>query len=159
MIRLGKQHDQGGVLVFRPHKGRKVSPLTLELPLLEPLAKVISVSPVGDLTFLVSEHAQPFSAPGFANWFRKRCNEAGLKHVSAHGLRKAGAARAAEAGATSSQLMAIFGWRSIKHAEIYTRGAERRRLARDAMHLLGGTEGVEKFPTPTSDFKKWEIQG
>jgi hypothetical protein len=51
--------------------------------------------------------------------------------------------------------MAVFGWRSIKHAEAYTRGAERKRLARDAMHLLvAGTERDEKFPTQARDSKK-----
>jgi integrase len=159
VVLLGKQHVQGGVLVFRPHKGRRLSSLTLHLPILEPLAEVISASPVGDLAFLVNAHGQPFGAAGFGNWFRKRCNEAGLKHLSAHGLRKAGATRAAEAGATAHQLMAVFGWRSIKHAEAYTRGAERKRLAREAMHLLAGTERDEKFPTHAIDLKKWEIQG
>ena len=156
VIRLGKQHIQGGALVFRQHKGRNSSPLTLQLPILSPLANIIALSPVGDLAFLVNEHGQPFSAPGFGNWFRKRCNEAGLKHVSAHGLRKAGANRAAEAGASAHQLMAIFGWRVLRHAEAYTRGAERTRLARDAMHLLAGTESEEKFPTCDHDPKKWK---
>jgi len=55
---------------------------------------------------------------------------------SAHGLRKAGAATAAENGATSQQLMAIFGWLSLDEAERYTRAAARRRMAGDAMGLL-----------------------
>jgi integrase len=155
-IRLGKQHIQGGALVFRQHKGRKSSPLTLQLPILPPLARIIAASPVGDLAFLVNQQGQPFSAPGFGNWFRKRCNEAGLTHLSAHGLRKAGANRAAEAGASAHQLSAIFGWRGLRHAEAYTRGAERKRLARDAMHMLAGTERDEKFPTSDGDPKKWE---
>ena len=41
--------------------------------------------------------------------------------LSAHGLRKAGATIAADNGATSHQLMAIFGWTTIKQAEIYTK--------------------------------------
>jgi hypothetical protein len=32
--------------------------------------------------------------------------------------------------------MAIFGWDSIKQAEIYTRAAEQGRMAADAMHLI-----------------------
>ena len=159
VIRLGKQHIQDGDLVFRQHKGRNSSPLTLQLPILSPLASIIASSPVGDLAFLVNEQGHPVSAPGFGNWFRKRCNEAGLNHLSAHGLRKAGANRAAEAGASAHQLMAIFGWRALRHAEAYTRGAERKRLARDAMHLLAGTKRDEKFPTFEGDPKKWEKEG
>jgi len=54
----------------------------------------------------------------------------------AHGLRKAGAATAAENGATTKQLMAIFGWLTLEQAETYVRAAENEKLARDAMGLL-----------------------
>jgi hypothetical protein len=59
-----------------------------------------------------------------------------MRHCSAHGLRKAGATIAAENGATEHQLMAIYGWESPKQAALYTRKADRKRLAGDAMHLL-----------------------
>ena len=159
VVRLGRQHIQNGALVFRPYKGRNSSPLTLKLPILPQLANIIASSPVGDLAFLVNEYGQPFTSGSFGNWFRRRCNEAGLKHLSAHGLRKAGANRAAEGGVSAHQLMAIFGWRALRHAEGYTRGVERKRLARDAMHLLAGTERDEKFPTFEGDSKKWEKKG
>lgn len=55
---------------------------------------------------------------------------------SAHGLRKAGATIAANNGATAHQLMAIFGWDTIKEAEKYTAKADQQRLAESAMHLL-----------------------
>ena len=55
---------------------------------------------------------------------------------SAHGLRKAGATRAAEGGASERQIMAIFGWTTGKMATLYTRTADRKRLARDATELL-----------------------
>jgi hypothetical protein len=32
--------------------------------------------------------------------------------------------------------MSIFGWLSISEAERYTRAARRKRMARDAVHLL-----------------------
>jgi integrase len=66
---------------------------------------VIDASPTDDLTFLVTAQGKPFTAPGFTNWFRERCAEAALLDRSAHGLRKARAARAAENGATTHQLM------------------------------------------------------
>jgi len=46
------------------------------------------------------------------------------------------AVRAAENGATPHELMAIFGWLSLKEAERYTAAARRRRLARNATELL-----------------------
>jgi len=147
VVQLGCQHMRGDMLVFRQHKGRKRSPLTLELPILPVLQQVIDASSTGDLTFLMTEHAKPFTAAGFGNWFRQRCNQAGLHELSAHGLRKAGATRAAENGASAHQLMAIFGWRALRHAEGYTRGAERKRLAKGAMHLLMGTNEGQMIPT------------
>ena len=82
------------------------------------------------------EGIAPSTRAGFGNWFRDRCNEAGLAHCSAHGSRKAGATFAAENGATAHQLMSIFGWLAMKEAERYMRAAERRRLAGDATALL-----------------------
>ena len=60
---------------------------------------------------------------------------------SAHGVRKAAATRAADNGATAHELMAIFGWVDIKEAEIYTRTADRKRLAAQAIDKLGTGTG------------------
>jgi hypothetical protein len=73
----------------------------------------MNASPCADLTFLVNEWGPPFTDAGFGNWFRDRCLEAGVPG-RAHGLRKAGATLAANNGATSRQLMAIFGWDTLK---------------------------------------------
>lgn len=105
------------------------------------LAKIVAVSPCGDLTFLVTDYGKPFTAAGFGNWFRDRCNEAGLPQCSAHGLRKMGATRAAENGATEHQLMAIFDWKTPGQARIYTAQARRKKPAGGAMALL--LEGSE----------------
>ena len=49
---------------------------------------------------------------------------------------KAAATRAAENGATAHELMAIFGWVDIKEAELYTRAANRKKLAADNLAIL-----------------------
>ncbi|MCZ6812852.1 MAG: site-specific integrase, partial [Alphaproteobacteria bacterium] len=48
----------------------------------------------------------------------------------------AGATFAAEHGATEHQMMAIYGWDSPKQAALYTRAADRKRLAADAMPMV-----------------------
>jgi integrase len=136
VILLGRQHVRGGQLKFTAQKNRNRTPTTIDIPILPVLQSVIDASPTGDLTFLVTEHGKPYSSDGFGNWFRRQCRLAGLDECSAHGLRKAGATVAAENGATTSQLMAVFGWLTSKEAERYTRAAERKRLARDAAPLL-----------------------
>jgi integrase len=146
IVLMGRQHISGDRLRFLMQKGRNRDPLTVNIPLIPELQRVIEASSTGDLTFLTTEHGRPFTPAGFTNWFRKRCLEAGLSKLSAHGLRKAAATRAAEKGATTSELMGIFGWRNISQAEIYTRAAERARLAGRAVHLLG-TDRAQIFPT------------
>jgi hypothetical protein len=83
---------------------------------------------------------RPFSAAGFGNWFRDRCDEADLHHCSAHGLRKAGATIAAENGATDRQLMAMYDWKTEKQATPYTAAASRKLLASAAAKALGADQ-------------------
>ncbi|WP_265516508.1 hypothetical protein [Nitratireductor luteus] len=48
--------------------------------------------------------------------------------------------------------MAIYGWETLKEAERYTRRANRKRLAAEAMHLLVPVdETATDFPTFSED--------
>ena len=67
---------------------------------------------------------------------KKRCREAGLEEVSTHGLRKLGAQRCTEAGATEHQLMALFGWTNPQQAAVYPKKANRAKLEAQAAALL-----------------------
>ena len=136
VILFGRQHVRDGSLRFTQQKNRRRKPVTLELPILPVLQSVIDAGPTGDLTFLINEYGNPFSAAGFGNKMRQWCDEAGLHHCTAHGLRKAGAVIAAENGATSHELMSIFGWLTLKEAERYTRAVEQKRIAARAMPML-----------------------
>ena len=150
---LGRQHIRKDWLRYTQHKNRNRAPVTLDLPVLPVLQHAIGAMPPSDagaatLAYLTTEFGKAFTANGFGNWFRKRCTEAGLPHCTAHGLRKAGAAIAAENGATENQLMAIYGWTNPKQAALYTRKARQRVLAGGAMHLitLEGTAGPKVPP-------------
>jgi integrase len=136
VIRFGKQHAKRGVLTFTQYKGRNRKPHKLTLPILPTLQKIIDASPCGEMTFLMNDLGRPFTDAGFGNKFRNWCDQADLPQCSALGLRKAGATVAANNGATAHQLMAIFGWDTLKEAEKYTTKADQQRLAQAAMHLL-----------------------
>ncbi|MBB4017039.1 integrase [Chelatococcus caeni] len=129
VVLMGRQHVRDGWMRLTQFKGRKRKPVTLEIPILPELAEIIEASPTGDLTYLVTEYGRPFTSNGFGNWFRDRCNEAGLPQCSAHGLRKAAAARLAESGCTIHEIMSITGHMTIKEVERYTRGVRQRALA------------------------------
>jgi integrase len=148
ITRLGRQHVRDGKITLTQFKGRNRKPMRLVLPVLPALQQIIDASPCGDMTYLVTDLEQPFSDAGFGNWFRDRCVEAGVPG-RAHGLRKAGATIAANNGATAHQLMAIFGWRTLKMAEQYTRAADQQRLAQAPMHMLDAQEQIRTETCPT----------
>lgn len=136
VVLFGKQHVSNGVLRFTQQKNRRKKPITLEIPIHPELQTVIDGSPCGDLTFLVTEFKRPFTANGFGNWFRDRCNEADLFHCSAHGIRKASASSLADRGATEHQIMAMTGHTTSKEVTRYTKAARQKVLARSAVQLM-----------------------
>lgn len=138
IVRLGRQHLRNGSLKFTQFKNRNRSPVQLELPILPELQRVLDASSTGEMTFLVTEYGRPFSAEGFGNRFCEWCDEAGLRHCSAHGLCKAAATTLAENGASAHQLISFFGWKSLKEAERYTRAVDQKKLAVSAVSLFGG---------------------
>ena len=87
------------------------------------------------MTYIIGERGRPMVKEAFGIWFRRACNAAGCPG-SAHGLRKAGATRAAENGATVAQLRALFGWRDDQMPSLYTRSADTAKLAMKAASKL-----------------------
>ena len=91
VVTFGRQHVDNGFLRYVPRKTRYRRMDATFKRILPRLAEILDKSPTGELTFLVTSFGKPFTPAGFSNWFRERCDEAGLSHCSAHGLRKAGA--------------------------------------------------------------------
>jgi integrase len=91
---------------------------------------------VGHQTFLVTSFGKSYTSNGFGNWFREICDEAGCFDISAHGGRKATARRLAEIGCSTNQIAAITGHASIGEVDRYTKAANRKRMAREAMAKL-----------------------
>jgi integrase len=106
---------------------------TLDIPLHSDLAAIIAATPSEHLTYLTTQFGKPFTSAGFGNWFREQCDAAGLPHCSAHGLRKAGARRLAEAGCSAHEIAAITGHASLREIVRYTKAADQKRLAVSAM--------------------------
>jgi integrase len=134
VVRLGHKMAHHGWFKFTQAKNAKRKPINLEIPILAELQRIIgATTPLGKDTYLVTEFGKPFSVDGFGNRFRKWCDEAGLPHCSAHGLRKAGSARLAELGASDREIMAITGHQTAKEVDRYTKGARQKELAASAM--------------------------
>lgn len=128
--KFGPEHMVDGRVHFVAGKNKA----DLWLPVAPQLMAAIKAAPViGTKTFLVNDYGKPFTHGGFGNRFRKWCNEAGLPHCSAHGVRKALARRAAEQGATNQRLKALGGWKRDEEVAIYTAAAEQAMMAEAAL--------------------------
>lgn len=146
-VRLGRQHLRDGIATIRTEKSQEE--VTVTIPILPVLARTLEAGPTGDLTFICGENRTPLTKESFGNMFRTACNAAGVKK-SAHGVRKIGATRAAENGATVAELEALFGWRGGGMASLYTRSANRVRLAKSAISKLSrGTTEEQHLSTPS----------
>lgn len=153
VVRMGRQHVKGDCLLVRQQK----TGTSLEIPVHPALAKIIAQTPSDNLTFLVTNErgkSKPFTAPGFTNWFREMCREAGLPHCSAHGLRKALARRLAEAGCSEHEIAAITGHRSLQEVRRYTQAASQVVLARRAMKAIPSPKSEQKLANPTERLAK-----
>lgn len=128
MVRMGRQHVKNGTLSMR----RLKTNVPFDIPLLPSLVAELDLHAKDQLTFLITEYGKSFTAAGFGNWFRERCDEAGLPQCAAHGLRKAAAVRHALNGATAPELMAWFGWKTLAEAQRYCEMANRIKLAEAA---------------------------
>lgn len=134
-VLLGRQHIRDGIATIRTGKtGTEVV-----IPILEPLRRTLEAGPTGDMHFVVGDSGKPLTKESFGNMFRAACNEAGVKK-SAHGIRKIAATRAADAGATVAELEAMFGWSGGGMASLYTKTADRRRLALRGWGNKSGSE-------------------
>lgn len=154
VVHFGRQHLRDGCINFTQYKNRNRKPILLSIPIIQALQEIISASPCGDLTFLVTDFGRPFSAAGFGNKFRFWCNQAGLPHCSAHGLRKAAAARLAELGASEHEIMAVTGHQTSKKVARYTRGVRQKVLAERAMARITRGETANKVSHSCELFKK-----
>jgi integrase len=145
-VRLGRQHVSDGVATIRTEKSGQSVEVTI--PILPVLDEILRAGPCGDLAYICGEARKPLTKESFGNAFSEACRAAGVKK-SAHGVRKIGATRAANAGATVAELEAIFGWRGGGMASLYTRDADRRRLAKGAIQkLAGGNAEGTSIPEP-----------
>lgn len=153
---LGYQHIRDGKLCWRPHKTLRTTNKMLKVPILPEFQAALDAMPANDsLTFLVNDYGRPFaSAAAFGNKFADWCEAAGLKPVMcddgrvrnyrAHGLRKAALTRAAHAGCTGPELMALSGHATLAQLQVYLDEVDQERQADAAMAKVKA-----KTETPT----------
>ncbi|GEP08570.1 integrase [Methylobacterium gnaphalii] len=136
--RLGRQHVRDGKIRIVTEKTQQ----EVTIRILLPLAKSIAAAPIGDLSFITGERGRPMTKESFGNWFRDACVSAKVPG-RAHGLRKAGARRAAENGATEAELNAWFGWADgSRESATYVRGANRAKIAENLANRMAERDAI-----------------
>ena len=86
VIKFGPQHVEDGTITFEQHKKDGDEEALVIIPLHPDFCAALAAMPPSNVvrltpatTFLTTSSGQPFkTAAGFGNWFRERCNEAGL---------------------------------------------------------------------------------
>ncbi|WP_240643535.1 tyrosine-type recombinase/integrase [Paracoccus siganidrum] len=137
-IRLGRQHETTveGVRALRWQPVKRGS-AEVTIPLMPPLYRATRAAKVTGETYLLNYRGQPFATPdSLGQMFRRWCRDAGLDNRSSHGIRKAAGHLLAQEGCSQYQIMTVHGHTQAKTSEVYTKGVERWRLARDAMGAL-----------------------
>lgn len=130
---LGPQHVKNDIIEFRATKNDAELFIALHPVLKASLARART----GHMAYIVTPvNGRPFrSAASFGNWFGAMCRQAGVAG-RAHGIRKSMAQKLAERGGSNQELKALFGWSSDAMASLYTRKADRRKMALAAAEKL-----------------------
>ncbi len=143
IVQAGRQHRKDGVFALKQKKNGKW--VEFEEP--AELSEALDNAPITGMHFAENQYGNPFSEKGLGYRFKKWVLAAGLPDdLSLHGLRKALGVSFAEHGATQEEIAAALGHTGIKTAEIYTKGAEKRRMASAAHAKTHRTNGKEKVP-------------
>lgn len=132
--KLGPQHrTPDGFMRIQRRKKRGEHAPPQEVWIAPPLTEALDALPVTGLTYLQTEYGRPFSVAGLGNKFRQWCDEAELANCSAHGLRKAVAARMREAGCSIGDIQAVTDHDTSAEVDRYTRDAVRKRASKRAL--------------------------
>jgi integrase len=109
----------------------------LVIPIHAELGCVLKAHPREHHIIIATAFGKPFTEKGYGQWMAKAIERAGLpKRCVTHGLRKAGARRLAEHGATAKEIAAITGHRTLKEISRYTADGDQQSLARAAISRL-----------------------
>lgn len=154
--RLGSQMvDRTGWLHFTQEKtgGPVAIPVNCALPawaadLADDQRHLIACLPTDRIQWIVTQTGKPRSVKGLSQWMSAAASKAGLPDdCTAHGLRKARAARLAEIGASAHQIGAWTGHESLSEVSHYTRAADKKTI-------LGGGNKPGKVETVERNFWK-----
>jgi len=133
VVRMQRAQIRNGVMTITQQKtGAEVF-----VPVHPALARSIKAGPTKGLYLIGDKNGRPIARTTLSVLIAAATEAAGLPpECIAHGLRKAALRRLAEHGATSKEMQAVSGAKTLTEIERYTRQADQRRLAKAAISAL-----------------------
>ncbi|MEJ6397005.1 tyrosine-type recombinase/integrase [Yoonia sp. 208BN28-4] len=133
LVRLGPQMiDRDGLLTFRQQKTGAAAHVPWSgdaWGLSSQMTDLITcIAGCNDLLFVQTMHGKARSAKSVSGWFSQAASDAGLPHLSAHGLRKYRMNEMAEAGVPLLAMQSWVGHITLDEVQEYTQKADRRRV-------------------------------
>ena len=123
----------------------------VSVPIVEALRQALEAGPLGDVLVLENNRGEAYTAKGFYNLVKRACIAADLPHCSAHGLRKAAAARLRRAGCTDEEGMSITGHKTVREYRRYAGDEGNADRADSAMLKTYGVSNLtERLDTPST---------
>jgi len=150
---MGWQNVTDGRIAYRRGKTH----VGADLPILDALGAELRLLPADTMLFLTHGKGRPYKPETLGNWFRDQCRTAGVPG-SLHGLRKAGATRLANAGATPDEIRAFLADGTNKEGSTYTGKADRARLADSGMAKLSGAKPERNLSNLATRLDKITLQ-
>ena len=152
LARMGWRNITGDRIAYRRGK----TGVEADLPILPELAAELANVPRDQLLFITHSGGKPYVTASFGNWFKDQARAAGIDVPSGntHGLRKAGATRLAEHGASEWEIASFLAHEDTKMAAVYVRKANRARLGTAAFARLDGAKQERKLSNPSERLDK-----
>jgi integrase len=146
--RLGPANLEDGTITFvevknsgKVNKEGETNAKVTRIPMLEPLRLSLeaynATQKVIGMTWIAHSSGRSYNPKTISSWFVDQAKAAGFESgLTPHGIRKCAATFMADAGATNKQLMAVFGWKKMEQAELYTAAADAKLLAKEGLEKL-----------------------
>lgn len=133
VVRMRRSDISGGAISVVQDK----TAAALNIEVHPVLVRAIKAGPANGLYLIGDRNGRPINRRTLSALMAKAAESAGLpKECVAHGLRKAIMRRMAESGSSTKQMQAVSGHRTLTEIERYTRQADQKQLAKDAIGRL-----------------------
>jgi integrase len=133
VAKMRRADVSGGMIAVVQHK----TGTALSIPIHPELTAALKAGPANGLNLIGAANGRPITSQALTDLMKRAAAAAGLPaHCLPHGLRKAQMRRLAESGASTKQIAAVSGHKTLHEVERYTAAADQRRLSKSAIAKL-----------------------